>query len=243
MELLPLFVIALFLSLEVTAGSFTTKNGITFTGTLVSPTTVEICASTKPLAPSIELQETYIAIGVPKNPGFPRMLGADFYILWPSKDGVAHFQAGIGNQDAESSAALVPGSGKYEPTTGAFSACFTRAVGTKGGDLNEVIVGEPAGYIWSSGPMVEFTERKEGWAASKHRVKGVMPSAIAPITNRFSQRVTRDVVASLTLGVGAGYYYWYQVHLPSIREWRAYDKVVMAETKAIHDEYYASLKK
>ncbi|ORY43466.1 hypothetical protein BCR33DRAFT_717670 [Rhizoclosmatium globosum] len=70
-----------------------------------------------------------------------------------------------------------------------------------------------------------------------------MPSAIAPITNRFSQRVTRDVVASLTLGVGAGYYYWYQVHLPSIREWRAYDKVVMAETKAIHDEYYASLKK
>ncbi|KAJ3068306.1 hypothetical protein HDU98_008490 [Podochytrium sp. JEL0797] len=66
-----------------------------------------------------------------------------------------------------------------------------------------------------------------------------MPSAIAPITGRFGRRVTRDIVGSLTVGISAGYYYWNYVHLPSIREWRAYDKIVMAETKQIHDAWAA----
>ncbi|KAJ3026864.1 UNVERIFIED_CONTAM: hypothetical protein HDU68_004921 [Siphonaria sp. JEL0065] len=68
-----------------------------------------------------------------------------------------------------------------------------------------------------------------------------MPSAIAPITNRFSRRVTRDVIGSVTVGTFIAYSYWHFVHLPSIREWRAYDKVIMAETKAVHDAYYAEL--
>ncbi|KAJ3231536.1 hypothetical protein HDU78_007690 [Chytriomyces hyalinus] len=66
-----------------------------------------------------------------------------------------------------------------------------------------------------------------------------MPSAIAPITNRFSQRVIRDVVGSLTVGISCGYAYWHLVHLPSIEQWRAYDKKVMAETKIIHDAWAA----
>ncbi|KAI8828074.1 hypothetical protein HDU80_005650 [Chytriomyces hyalinus] len=66
-----------------------------------------------------------------------------------------------------------------------------------------------------------------------------MPSAIAPITNRFSQRVIRDVVGSLTVGIASGYAYWHMVHLPSIEQWRAYDKKVMAETKIIHDAWAA----
>ncbi|TPX76770.1 hypothetical protein CcCBS67573_g01992 [Chytriomyces confervae] len=66
-----------------------------------------------------------------------------------------------------------------------------------------------------------------------------MPSAIAPITNRFSQRVIRDVVGSLTVGIASGYAYWHLVHLPSIEQWRAYDKKVMAETKIIHDAWAA----
>ncbi|KAJ3122045.1 hypothetical protein HK100_012142 [Physocladia obscura] len=67
----------------------------------------------------------------------------------------------------------------------------------------------------------------------------MMPSAIAPITNRFTRRVVRDIAGSITLGTAAAYGYWNYSHLPAIREWRAYDKIVMAETKLIHDAWYA----
>ncbi|KAI9334111.1 hypothetical protein BDR26DRAFT_585538 [Obelidium mucronatum] len=70
-----------------------------------------------------------------------------------------------------------------------------------------------------------------------------MASAIAPITNRFTRRVTRDVVGSLTVGTALAFIYWHKFHLPAIQEYRAWDKVVFAETKAIHDEYYAKLNK
>ncbi|KAI8619891.1 hypothetical protein BC830DRAFT_1059889 [Chytriomyces sp. MP71] len=58
-----------------------------------------------------------------------------------------------------------------------------------------------------------------------------MPSAIAPITGRFANRVLRDVVGSTIVGVASGYAYWELVHVPSMKHFRAYDKKVIAETK------------
>ncbi|KAJ3206292.1 hypothetical protein HDU82_004607 [Entophlyctis luteolus] len=70
-----------------------------------------------------------------------------------------------------------------------------------------------------------------------------MPSAIAPITNRFTRRVVRDIAGSIVVGTGLAYYWWLGIHMPAIQSWKAYDKQVFAESKAIHDEWAKSYKK
>ncbi|KAJ3103016.1 hypothetical protein HDU97_010454 [Phlyctochytrium planicorne] len=70
-----------------------------------------------------------------------------------------------------------------------------------------------------------------------------MTSAIAPIVGRFRSRVIRDLVGSITLGVGLGYTYWLGFHEPAVQQWKAYDAQVAAEIKPIHDAWRAAQKK
>ncbi|KAJ3056643.1 hypothetical protein HDU99_007382, partial [Rhizoclosmatium hyalinum] len=152
------------------AGSFKASSGsidITFTGTIVNSTTVQLCATATPLRPN-----TYISIGIPENPKFPRMLGSDFYVVSPSSTGSVHFLVGIGSTDPVSSAVLVPAKSRYNSTSGTLTACFTRRVGVEGGDGNVVVVHGKAGYIWATGLMVPEPRRRAGWIPVKHAHNG-----------------------------------------------------------------------
>ncbi|KAJ3104670.1 hypothetical protein HDU96_008851 [Phlyctochytrium bullatum] len=70
-----------------------------------------------------------------------------------------------------------------------------------------------------------------------------MTSAIAPIVGRFRSRVIRDLVGSITLGIGFGYTFWIFYHEPSFKQWKKYDAEVAAEIKPIHDAWRASQNK
>ncbi|KAL2914446.1 Cytochrome c oxidase subunit 7A [Polyrhizophydium stewartii] len=52
---------------------------------------------------------------------------------------------------------------------------------------------------------------------------------IAPITGRFRGRFMRDIVGSITFGVGIAYAWWFTVSRPKFETWRAHDAKVRAE--------------
>ncbi|KAI8841292.1 hypothetical protein BC829DRAFT_371132 [Chytridium lagenaria] len=70
-----------------------------------------------------------------------------------------------------------------------------------------------------------------------------MTSAIAPIVGRFRNRVLRDLVLSISAGIGLGYGYWHFAHEPAFAQWKKYDAQVAAEIKPIHDAWRASQSK
>ncbi|KAL1409133.1 Cytochrome c oxidase subunit 7A [Vanrija albida] len=43
-------------------------------------------------------------------------------------------------------------------------------------------------------------------------------SAIAPITGKLRKQLFTDLGVSLGLGIAAGYYFWYGIHLPAAKK-------------------------
>ncbi|KAJ1561267.1 hypothetical protein HK405_004425 [Cladochytrium tenue] len=64
-----------------------------------------------------------------------------------------------------------------------------------------------------------------------------MPSAIAPITGRFRNRVVRDLVLSLSIGSAAGYAFWTLYHQPAINKYKAYDAYATEEIRKAHQGF------
>lgn len=56
---------------------------------------------------------------------------------------------------------------------------------------------------------------------------------LAPVVGTFRKRVARDIVASLTVGAGAAYWFWYGYHIPTFN---AYDKFFKATQEQIAQE-------
>ncbi len=68
----------------------------------------------------------------------------------------------------------------------------------------------------------------------------MVASAIAPITGRFRTRLVRDLVGSLTLGTAAAYYYWHNIHIPSMAKFRAHDAAVKIQVDAENAAFLAA---
>ncbi|RCH96780.1 hypothetical protein CU097_006284 [Rhizopus azygosporus] len=45
---------------------------------------------------------------------------------------------------------------------------------------------------------------------------------VAPITGTLRKKIIRDISVSLTIGFGAGYYFWHTYHIPSLERRNAY---------------------
>ncbi|KAJ3016771.1 UNVERIFIED_CONTAM: hypothetical protein HDU68_012032 [Siphonaria sp. JEL0065] len=121
------------------AGSFSNSNGdvsITFAGKLVDSETVQICVE------GMVEQNNYIGFGIPKAPGFPRMLGSDFYIFYTTpQNAQVEFMYGLGlGDEIEISYSSNVLSSSYE--RGVLKACFSRRVA---GDKNSIVLDKPAG--------------------------------------------------------------------------------------------------
>jgi hypothetical protein len=72
--------------------------------------------------------------------------------------------------------------------------------------------------------------------------KSNMAAAIPRITGRFKRRIVFDLVGSVALGTVVGVGYWNLYHLPAKKEWVAYETKVRAETREIHNAWFASQK-
>lgn len=64
-----------------------------------------------------------------------------------------------------------------------------------------------------------------------------MTSALAPITGRFRSRLYRDLVGSITVGVGFAYLFWNGYHKPKMNKFNAFDAANKAKIEAEEKEW------
>ena len=69
-------------------------------------------------------------------------------------------------------------------------------------------------------------------------------SAIAPITGRFKRGLYRDLVGSVTAGVGLGYWFWYSHAVPKSEKFKAFNeqnkqRILAEEQEWMKDNNYS----